>query len=77
MRVLNDYLCEACGLKEEHFVDYQTLAVVCRECQGEATKVRAVPNFMLPGNGQGFPTADDKWVAKREQKRQEELKRES
>ena len=75
MKVLNDYFCESCGLQEEHFVDNLTLAVVCRECQGEATKVRSVPNFMLPGNDPaGFPTAADKWVKKREQKMAQEKK---
>jgi hypothetical protein len=77
MRVLDDYACEKCGLVEEHFVQRGTQTLKCLSCSGVATRVRSVPNFMLPGNGQGFPTADDKWVAKREQKRQEELKRDA
>ena len=75
MRVLNDYLCSACGAVNEHFVDNEVLTVDCLDCQSPATKVRAVPNFMLPGNDPaGFPTAADKWVKKREQKMREEMK---
>ena len=75
MRVLNDYYCPKCGATHEHFVDNEVLTVDCLDCQSPATKVRAVPNFMLPGNDPaGFPTAADKWVKKREQKMREEMK---
>ena len=76
MKVLDDYYCIACGLTEELFVDNQE-PQLCRNCGELATKVRSVPNFYLPGNGTGFPTADDKWVKKREEKMAQELKSEN
>ena len=75
MRVLNDYYCPKCGTTNENFVDNEVLTVDCLNCNEPATKVRAVPNFMLPGNDPaGFPTEADKWVKKREQKMREEMK---
>jgi hypothetical protein len=75
MKVLNDYYCPSCGRTKEHFVENSVMTVSCHSCSEPATKVRAVPNFMLPGNDPaGFPTAADKWVKKREEKRQQELK---
>lgn len=73
MKVLNDYYCGSCGRTEELFVENGLMTVECQHCQKDATKVRAVPNFQLPGNDPaGFPTAADKWVKKREQKMAEE-----
>lgn len=73
MKVLNDYRCDRCGYIGEHFVENSTASVECLDCGGVATKVRSVPNFMLPGNDPaGFPTAADKWVKKREQKMAQE-----
>ena len=73
MKVLNDFACESCGLQAEHFVENSVRTLACQECSGVATKVRSVPNFMLPGNDPaGFPTAADKWVKKREQKMAQE-----
>lgn len=78
MNVLNDFLCAQCGTQKEHFVDNFVQTVKCQNCSGVASKVRSVPNFRLPGNDPaGFPTAADKWVKRREQKRQQELKAES
>lgn len=75
MRVLNDFYCPSCDTKHEHFVDNLELTVSCHSCGERATKVRSVPNFMLPGNDPaGFPTAADKWVKKREQKMAQENK---
>jgi|TARA_R110000782_G_scaffold241271_4_gene327763 hypothetical protein len=75
MKVLNDFLCPS-GHKEEHFVDNLDTSVICRECGEKATKMRAVPRFVLPGNDPaGFPTSADKWVKKREQKMRIEAKR--
>ena len=77
MRVLNDFYCPSCGSTKEHFVENTVVHVSCHSCHDSATKVRSVPNFMLPGNDAGFPTAADRWVKKREQKRQMELKAEA
>ena len=78
MKVLNDYACESCGTQAEHFVENSVQTLKCLECEGVATKVRSVPNFMLPGNDPaGFPTAADKWVKKREQKIAQEQKSEN
>lgn len=75
MRVLNDFECTHCGAVNEYFVDNQENTVTCIDCGALATKVRSVPNFMLPGNDPaGFPTAADKWVKKREQKMAQEKK---
>lgn len=69
MRVLNDYACSHCGWQAEHFLENSVTETPCLDCGGVAKKVRAVPNFQLPGNDPaGFPTAADKWVKKREQK---------
>jgi len=70
MKVLNDFQCNACGtLYVDRLVDNTELTIDCLNCPESATKVRSVPNFMLPGNdAAGFPTAADKWVKKREQK---------
>ena len=78
MRVLNDFRCHLCDTVKEHFVDNETVTVSCHSCKGLASKVRTVPNFQLPGNDPaGFPTAAEKWVKNREQKRQQELKAEA
>lgn len=75
MRVLNDYGCDTCDYKEELFLDNDVITTPCPSCGGVAKKIRSVPNFMLPGNDpQGFPTAADKWVKKREEKMAEERK---
>ena len=69
MKVLNDFWCASCGLEKEHFVENTVDHVSCHSCGQRATKVRSIPNFVLPGNDPaGFPTAADKWVKKREQK---------
>jgi hypothetical protein len=69
MRVLNDFQCSQCGvLQIDRYVDNEESTVDCLHCNHYATKVQRVPNFTLPGNGQGFPSADDKWVKMREQK---------
>ena len=78
MKVLNDFQCNACGtLYVDKLVENTELTIDCLNCPNSATKVRTVPNFSLPGNGQGFPTADDRWVAKREQKMAEETRRDA
>ncbi len=75
MRVLNDYQCDLCGHKEELFLENAITDTPCLECGGNAKKLRAIPNFSLPGNDPaGFPTAADKWVKKREEKMREERK---
>ena len=72
MKVLNDYLCSN-GHNKEYFVENDIKTVECRDCGVPAQKVRAVPNFQLPGNdAAGFPTAYDKWEKKREEKMAEE-----
>lgn len=77
MKVLNDYRCSN-GHFDEYFVDNLETHVTCRSCGQEATKVRSVPNFTLPGNDPaGFPTAADKWVKKREEKMAYEKRHES
>ena len=78
MKVLNDYECAQCGTQAEHFVENSTQTVSCPDCSGVATKVRSVPNFVLPGNdASGFPTAYAKWEKKRAQKIAQELKSEN
>ena len=78
MKVLNDYMCSQCGWAKELFLENSINAVDCQDCGGVARKVRAVPNFQLPGNDPaGFPTAADKWVKKREQKIAQEKKAEN
>ena len=78
MKVLNDYYCIGCGRTDEHYIESTLWTVPCKGCGLEATKVRAVPHFQLPGNDQaGFPTAYEKWEKKRSQKIKEELRAES
>ena len=73
MRVLQDFECQKCGiLHKDNFVDNDTLTIECRMCQGTAAKKQYATRFVLPGNGRGFPTADDKWVKHREQKMAQE-----
>lgn len=75
MRVLNDFLCDHCGIAEEHFLENDQLKCTCLHCGGVARKQRAVPHFQLPGNDKaGFPTAYDKWTKKREEKMAQERK---
>lgn len=75
MRVLNDFSCDHCGWSSELLVENDVTTVDCQDCPNIATKVRSVPNFVLPGNDPaGFPTAADKWVKKREQKMAQETK---
>lgn len=75
MKVLNDFYCPSCGRTKEYFVENTDTHVSCHSCDERATKVRAVPNFVLPGNDpHGFPTAYDKWNKKRDQKIAQERK---
>lgn len=72
MKVLNDFKCPE-GHEHEYFVDNLAKTVECKDCGSEASKVRAVPNFSLPGNDKaGFPTAHAAWERKRNQKMSEE-----
>jgi hypothetical protein len=74
MRVFNDFECPK-GHFNEHFVDNLETKVNCLDCGVEATKVRSVPRFHLPGNDKaGFPTAYAKWERDRDQKIAQERK---
>jgi len=78
MRVFNDFTCNSCGtLYVDQYEEASVATIKCSNCKSVATKVRHVPKFTLPGNGQGFPSADDKWVRMRDQKMAEERKSES
>jgi hypothetical protein len=74
VRVFNDFECPK-GHFNEYFVDNLDTKVNCRDCDEEATKVRSVPNFHLPGNDKaGFPSAYAKWEKDRNQKIAQEIK---
>jgi hypothetical protein len=74
MRVFNDFKCPI-GHLNEHYVDNLETKVDCLDCGVEATKVRSVPHFQLPGNDPaGFPTAHANWEKKRMQKIAQETK---
>lgn len=75
MRVLNDFRCDPCGsLYVDQLVDNEAMTIACQHCDGLATKVRSVPNFILPGNDPGYPTAYDQWAKRREVKMAQERK---
>jgi hypothetical protein len=78
MRVFNDFSCDRCGvLYVDRYEDNTTTSIKCKSCDGMASKVRAVPRFVLPGNDKaGFPTAHAKWERNREQKIAQEMKQE-
>lgn len=68
LRVLNDFQCPR-GHTHEHLVDNLVHTVQCIDCKHQATKVRSIPNFQLPGNDPaGFPTEYGRWEKKRKQK---------
>ena len=74
MKVLNDFLCDRCGTQTEEFLENHVSVIECIDCGGVARKVRTVPNFKLPGNDPGYPTAYDQWAKKRDQKIAQEKK---
>lgn len=77
MRVLNDFHCGTCDHTQELFVDNLLTVTECQKCGGEATKLTQAVNFELntSGGGIGYPTAEDKWVKRREKQMAWEKKR--
>jgi hypothetical protein len=71
MRVLNDFVCKK-GHKQERFVGNELTEVECKTCGLIATKVRAVPHFMLEGTSGSFPSAAAKWTKDREKRLKKE-----
>jgi hypothetical protein len=76
MRVLNDFQC-ALGHTAERYLDNGITLTECIQCGGPARKLLRPIAFTLEGTSGDFPTAADKWVKKRNQKLQEELKQEN
>lgn len=68
MRVLNDYRCNQCGYTVEKLVENDIMTIDCQDCQGVATKVRAVPHFSLDPFSGDFPGAYQKWDRDRQRK---------
>ncbi len=67
MRVLNDYICDKCGSRDEHFLENDITLIECQDCGGVARKAIGAPNLKLPYNDPvGFPTSHAKWAKRRD-----------
>ena len=60
-----DFRCVA-GHVSEHFVEVETRAVQCPECDQLALRQIAAPRAVLEGITGAFPSATDKWARNRE-----------
>ena len=67
MRVLNDYVCDKCGTREEHFLENDITSIECQSCGGVAKKAIGTPKLKLPFNDPaGFPTEYARWGKRRD-----------
>jgi hypothetical protein len=68
-----DFRCKF-GHVTEHFVDSDTVIILCPECADTATRVPAAPRAKLEPFSGAFPGAADKWVRDRESHMKREQK---
>ena len=66
MRILNDFICSACGIVTEKLVDSEYRTIECPECHGDAVLLQAMPTVRLEGITGSFPGAADRWARIRE-----------
>ena len=66
MRILNDFICSACGIVTEKLVDSEYRTIECPECHGDAVLLQATPTVRLEGITGAFPGAADRWARIRE-----------
>lgn len=66
MRILNDFICSACGIVTEKLVDSEYRTIECPECHGDAVLLQAMPTVRLEGITGAFPGAHEKWARIRE-----------
>ena len=66
MRILNDFICSACGIVTEKQVDSEYRTIECPECHGDAVLLQAMPTVRLEGITGSFPGAADRWARIRE-----------
>lgn len=67
-----DFLCPR-GHRTEHFVDADIVEVECK-CGALGARQIAAPRATLDGCSGDFPTASDKWAARRESHMRKERK---
>lgn len=75
MRVF-DFRCPN-GHIHERFVNDINQTVQCSTCGANAERLISTPTINLPGWSSAFPTAQSKWERTREEKRKEEIKRDT
>lgn len=75
MRVF-DYVCEN-GHVQEAFVTDINQHVLCSTCGATTERLISTPVVKLPGWDSSFPGAHQKWDRKREEKRKQEIKRDT
>lgn len=75
MRVF-DYKC-AEGHITEAFVNDINQPVPCSTCGANTERLISTPNLNIPGWDSSFPTAQQKWERTREEKRKQEIKRDT
>jgi predicted nucleic acid-binding Zn ribbon protein len=73
VRVFNDYQCDECLTIDEHFLENGCNQTTCLVCGATARRILRPLSFRFKGHD--FPTNDDQWVKKREQKMALERKR--
>lgn len=66
MRILNDFICSACGIVTEKLADSEYRTIECPECHGDAVILQAMPTVRLEGITGAFPGAADRWARIRE-----------
>ena len=66
MRILNDFICSACGIVTEKLVDSEYRTIECPECHDDAVQLMGMPTVRLEGITGSFPGAADRWARIRE-----------
>ena len=66
MRILNDFICSACGIVTEKLVDSEYRTIECPECHGDAVLLQVMSIVRLEGITGSFPGAADRWARIRE-----------
>jgi len=65
MKILYDFRCDSCDIKEEHLVESNITSLSC-SCGGVQHRLISAPRISLPGWDTGFPTAASKWERQHE-----------
>ena len=76
MKLLRDFICAACGERQERYLDSDITEVNC-ECGARASRIIGMPHVALDGTDPGFPGAYEKWAKVREDRAARDRKRQS